>query len=330
MFIIRQYDLCEKEGNIMNQNKKGVCLCLLAAFCYALGPIIGKLLFHIGMPWQVVAPVRGMVPGILLLLYALLFAREVFQIKKEHLKWFILNGISFGFISVCNYCSIYYINASVATVLLYTLPVFTVLLSRFLLKEKFTTVKIIATALVFGGCVCIINLTNLDAIAAQPDLYILGIPSVVFGIIIGLLSGLLSALYTVFTRKLNNDYPGWTVNSWCYFLGFPVFFLVGIKHIVTFNWEPNYVLFLLVMSLIGLAAYSLYAICMHYIDAGKASLIVTLDPVMSITMSVLILHETISPLQFAGILLVAAGILFMEPGEAYINKIKAKKKEQTT
>ena len=311
----------------MNDNKKGVILCLLSALCYALGPIIGKLLFNIGMPWQVVAPVRGMIPGLLLLIYALIFAKQVFKIKREHLKWFILNGISFGFISVCNYCSIYYINASVATVLLYTLPVFTVILSRFMLKEKFTTVKIIATTLVFGGCVCIINLTNLDAIAAQPDLYILGIPSVVFGIIIGLMSGLLSALYTIFTRKLNGYYEGWTVNSWCYFMGFPVFFLVGIKHIVVFDWAPNYALFLFVMALIGLAAYSLYAICMHYIDAGKASLIVTLDPVMSITMSVLILHEAISGLQFTGIVLVAAGILFMELGQPYIDKFKHRKKE---
>ena len=92
----------------MNDNKKGVILCLLSAFCYALGPIIGKLLFNIGMPWQVVAPVRGMIPGILLLIYALIFAKQVFKIKREHLKWFILNGISFGFISVCNYCSIFF------------------------------------------------------------------------------------------------------------------------------------------------------------------------------------------------------------------------------
>ena len=313
----------------MDANKKGVILCLISAFCYALGPIIGKLLFNIGLPWQVVAPVRGMIPGILLLIYAFFFAKEVFKIKREHLKWFILNGVSFGFISICNYCSIYYINASVATVLLYTLPVFTVILSRFMLNEKFTPVKVIATVLVFGGCVCIINLTNVDAIAAQPDLYILGIPSVVFGILIGLLSGILSALYTIFTRKLNAYYEGWTVNSWCYFMGFPVFFFVGIKPIVTFAWEPRFALLLLIMALIGLAAYSLYSISMHYIDAGKASLLVTLDPVMSITMSVLILHEAISGLQFTGIILVAAGILYMELGQSFIDKHKRKKELST-
>lgn len=309
----------------MNPNKKGVLLCLISAFCYALGPIIGKLLFSIGLPWRVVAPVRGMIPAILLLIYGLLFAKHIFKIKREHLKWFILNGVSFGFISVCNYCSIYYINASVAQVLLYTLPVFTVLLSRFMLKEKFTPTKVIAMTLVFTGIICIINLTHIDAIAAQPELRIFGIPSVIFGVVIGLMSGFLSALYTIFTRKLNADYDGWTVNSWCYFMGFPVFFLVGVKPIVTFQWEPNLALFLLIMSLIGLAAYSLYAVSMHYIDAGKASLLVTLDPVMSVTMSVLILHEALSGVQLLGCILVAAGILFMEKGQPLIDRIQKRK-----
>ncbi len=71
------------------------------------------------------------------------------------------------------------------------------------------------------------------------------------------------------------------------------------------------IFFLFIMALIGLAAYSLYAVSMHYIDAGKASLLVTLDPVMSVTMSVLILGENLSLLQWFGCILVAAGIAFM-------------------
>lgn len=314
----------------MNSNKKGVILCLLSAFCYALGPIIGKTMFKIGLPWQIVAPMRGMIPAVLLVIYGILFARDIFKVKREDLKWLILNGVSFGFISVCNYCSLYYINASVATVLLYSLPVFTVILSRFMLKEKFTVPKVIATVFVFVGIIGIINLENLDAIAAQPDLYILGIPSVVFGILIGLMSGILSALYTIFTRKLNGKYSGWTVNCWCYFLGFPVFFLVGIKSIATFAWEPRYFLFLFIMALIGLAAYSLYAVCMHFIDAGKASLIVTLDPVMSVTMSVVILGESLSVIQLIGCVLVAFGILFMELGQGWIDKFKKRKGKIST
>ena len=315
----------------MTDNKKGVIICLLSAFCYALGPIIGKLLFSIGFPWRVVAPVRGMIPGILLFIYALITFRDVIfihkqpQFEKSHIKWLLLNGISFGFISVCNYCSIYYINASVATVLLYTLPVFTVILSRFMLKERFTVAKTIATVLVFMGCVLIVNLQDIDAIAAQPDLYILGIPSVVFGIIIGLLSGLLSAIYTICTRKLNSWYEGWTVNCWCYFLGFPVFFCVGIGPICDFGWTPFNAMCIFIMALIGLAAYSLYAISMHYIDAGKASLLVTLDPVMSITMCVVILHESISLYQFVGCILMAAGIIFMEKGMDIIKRIRPRK-----
>ena len=314
----------------MQSNQKGVILCLVAAFCYALGPIIGKLLYTTGLPWRVVVCCRGLIPALLVLAYAVFFARNVFQIKREHLKWFLLNGVCFGFISICNYCALYYINASVATVLLYTLPVFTVVISRFLLKEKFTVPKIIAMVLVFCGTVLIINLSHMESIAAHPGTEIWGIPSVLFGVGIGLLSGLLSALYTVFTRKLNAHYDGWTVNSWCYFLGAPVFLVVGAKPIVSFAWTPTLVLFILITALIGLAAYSLYALSMQFLDAGKASLLVTLDPVMSVTMCVLILGESLSPLQFVGCLLVGAGVIFMERGALFLKNLRRWREEETT
>lgn len=309
----------------METNKKGIILCILAAFCYALGPIIGKLLYSTGFPWQVVVCCRGMIPAILVFLFALFFAKNVFRIKKEHLPLFLLNGLCFGLISLCNYCALYYINASVATVLLYTLPVFTVLLSRFMLKEKFSATKIIAMVLVFCGTVLIINLANMEDIAAHPGLRIFGIPSEVFGIILGLLSGLLSALYTIFTRKLNCHYEGWTVNSWGYFLGFPVFLLVGAGPIAAFPWQPNLVFFILITALIGLAAYSFYAVSMQYISAGKASLLVSLDPVISVTLSVVILGEALTLLQLLGCILVGGGILVMERGYAWYRYFQCRK-----
>lgn len=311
----------------METNKKGVILCLMSAFCFALGPIIGKLLYSTGFPWRVVVSCRGMIPAILVFLFALFFARDVFRIKKEHIKLFLLNGLSFGFISICNYCSLYYINASVATILLYTLPVFTVLLSRFMLKEKFSVPKIIAMVLVFCGTVLIINITHMDDIAAHPGTMIWGIPSAAFGILIGLMSGFLSALYTIFTRKLNQYYDGWTVNSWCYFLGFPVFLMIGGGPIASFAWQPDLIFFIIVSALVGLSAYSLYAVSMHFIDAGKASLLVTLDPVMSVTMSVVILGETLTLLQFLGCLLVGGGILIMERGRAWLHYFQLRKEK---
>lgn len=308
----------------MKDNTKGVILCLLSAFCYAVGPVFGKLLFSVGLPWQVLAPVRGMIPALLIALHGLFFARHIFKVRKEDLKWHFCNGICFAMICICNYCAVYYINASVSQVLLYTQAIYTVILGRLLLKEKITIQKAVATIAIFSGVICIINIVNIDHIAAQPDLFLFGIPSVVIGIVMGLMSGFLSAVYTLCTRMLNGRYDGWTVNSWCFFFGFPVFFLIGFRPALAFDWDLRVFLFLLLMSLIGLAAYSLYAICMHYIDAGKASLIVTVDPVISISLSVLILGEAISGLQFIGIFLVAAGILFMELGQPLIDKWKKK------
>lgn len=310
--------------------QKGVILCLLAAFCYSLGPILGKLLFAVGLPWQVVVTMRGMIPAVLLFVYALCFARYVFHIKREHLHLFLLNGVSFGFISVCNYCSLYYIDAAVATVLLYTLPVFTVLLSRIMLKESFTAPKVIAMIMAFLGILFIIEVFNIGSLSTDGGTKIFGIPSAIFGIIIGLMSGLLSSLYTIFTKKLNSFYPGWTVNSWCYFIGLPIFFFIGAPHIASYHWNATSLMGIIIISLVGLAAYSLYALSMQHIDAGKASLLVTLDPVLSVSMAILILGEHLTILQLLGCVLVFGGILFMEKGQLLLNRIapKSSKKQK--
>lgn len=304
--------------------KKGIILCLLSALAYSLGPILGKLLFSGGFPWQVVVTCRGMIPALLVLLYALFWARDVFKIKKQHLPLFIAYGVCIALSSLSNYCALYYIDAAVATVLLYTLPVFTVLLSRVILKERLTTAKIIATIMVFCGVILIIQVFNISSLSAGDNRAVLGIPSTIFGIGIGLAAGLFAALFTIFSRKLNRDYSGWTVNSWGYFIAFPIYALVGTPHIVSYNWTPLTMGVIFLVALVGLAAYSLYIVCMHYIEAGEASLIVTLDPVCSITMSIVILGESLTGGQFLGCLLVLSAVVFMEKGQGLIDAIKKK------
>lgn len=287
---------------------------------------MGKLLYTTGLPWQVVVTCRAMIPAILILCYNLLRNREVFSIQKKHLPLFLLNALFFGFISICNYCALYYIDAAVATVLLYTLPVFTVIFSRIVLKEPLTSVKFVAMTLTFVGVIFIIQITNINNISAGTPHQIFGISSTLLGIIVGLLSGLLSALYTICTKKLNNHYPAWTVNSWCYFLSFPIFFLVGAPKIIAFEWTFFHFGAIFIMALIGVSAYSLYAISMQYMEAGKASLLVTLDPVFSVTMCIFILGEELTVLQILGCALVLLGVLTMEKGNDIKNHFRGKNK----
>ena len=182
----------------------------------------------------------------------------------------------------------------------------------------------------FLGILFIIEVFNIGSLSTDGGTKIFGIPSAIFGIIIGLMSGLLSSLYTIFTKKLNSFYPGWTVNSWCYFIGLPIFFFIGAPHIASYHWNATSLMGIIIISLVGLAAYSLYALSMQHIDAGKASLLVTLDPVLSVSMAILILGEHLTILQLLGCVLVFGGILFMEKGQLLLNRIapKSSKKQK--
>lgn len=315
------------DSTTKKRERKGVLLCFLSALCFSLSPITGKLLFTTGLPWQVVVACRIIIPAILIFCYDIIFKREVFRINKRDIPFFILNGFFFGCISICHYCALYYIDAAVATVLLNTNPIWTVILSRMVLREKISTPKIIAMICCFTGITLIIQLTQIQSISADSITSIFGIPSSVFGIVIALLAGLLSALYTICTRKLNSQYPGWTVNSWCFMMAVPIFLVVGVPKIAAFSWTGLHFLAIFVVALIGLAAYSLYALSMQYIEAGKASLLVTLDPVFSVTMSVFILGEHLFPSQILGCVLVFIGIILMEVGQPLMEKIRYQRKK---
>ncbi|MDO4541700.1 MAG: DMT family transporter [Bacillota bacterium] len=304
-----------------SNKRKGVILCLLSALAYSLGPILGKLLYGGGFPWQVVVSCRGMIPAFLILLYALFRAKEVFKIQRRHLPLFLVYGVSIALSSVSNYCALYYIDAAVAIVLLYTLPIFTVLLSRVMLKEPLTPSKIVATVMVFVGVMLIIQVFTISSLSSGVG-KILGMSPVIFGFIIGTASGLFGAIFTILARKLNKYYSGWTVNSWGYFIAFPVYAVVGLPHIAAYSWTPASVGIIFIVALVGMTAYSLYIVCTHYIEAGEASLIVTLDPVCSITMSLVILGERLTLYQFIGCLLVLSAILVVERGEVLIKAIR--------
>ena len=101
---------------------------------------------------------------------------------------FIGTGIiSVSLFNICYFYTIINSEASLAVVLLYTSPVFVVLISAVLFKEKINLNKIIALILSFAGCVFTAGI--LGGIKVRP-----------FIIVTGVASGLFYALYSIFGK----------------------------------------------------------------------------------------------------------------------------------
>ena len=120
-------------------------------------------------------------------LCAFAFTTERMRIRLRDIWIFIGTGVVSVFLF--NYCYFYTIihsEASVAVVLLYTSPIFVMILSAILFKEKIGAEKIIALAMTFIGCILVSGVTNGTG-ALRPTVALIGV-----------MSGLFYALYTIF------------------------------------------------------------------------------------------------------------------------------------
>ncbi len=300
----------------MNENRKGILLAISSAACFSLIPIIGKLTLSNGLPWQVIVFYRGLIPVFLLGEFFLWKKRSVFRISLKEAPLLLLNGLLFAGNFIAFFVALYYIPATIATVLLYTLTIFVAIFSRLILKEKITLTKVIAISLSISGIALVLQVFDPGAFECLNPV----------GVLFGISAAVVCGLYTVLTKHLGKTNDSWTIIFWNFTIATCLFVVLFLPDVLAVEMTASdWAGVLGVSTLPTLGGYSFYFLSMRYIEASKTGLFVTLDPVLSITMAILILGESLSLLQFGGCLLVLAGIVFMEKGQLLINKIQEKR-----
>ena len=225
---------------------------------------------------------------------------------KFHIKdsWcFIGTGlISIVFFSYCYFRNVEVSSAAVAAILMYTSPIFVTLLSAPLFKEKITKTKLLALVLAIVGCALVSGVAG-------------GISDVSpLGILLGLGSGIGYALYSIFGRfALNKGYSPFKVTALTF-----TFACVGVLPFINFISlcsrlinEPKYIALALAMGLIGSCTpFALYTLGLRYMEASKAAILATLEPIVTALVGTFFYKEPIDLFIITGIVMVlVAGIL---------------------
>ena len=132
---------------------------------------------------------RAIIASVIMAPYLFITDKKLLYFNLNDIWMFIGTGvISLTFFSLCYFQTIIESGASVAVILLYTSPIFVILFSLALFKEKITAVKLTALVMTFMGCILVSGLgQNGGGITVK-------------GFIIGLGSGLGYALYSIFSR----------------------------------------------------------------------------------------------------------------------------------
>lgn len=234
-------------------------------------------------------------------------ARTSFRLRDS---WcFIGTGlVSIVFFSYCYFRNVEVSSAAVAAILMYTSPIFVTLLSAIFFKEKLTKTKLLALILAIIGCALVSGIAG--GIAT---------PSVT-GILLGLGSGIGYALYSIFGRfALNKGYSPFFVTAMTFtFACVGVLPFIDIAGLATrLVSEPKYILLALVMGLVGSCTpFALYTLGLRYMEASKAAILATLEPIVTALVGTFFYKEPIDLFIILGIIMVlVAGILCSGPGK---------------
>jgi len=209
---------------------------------------------------------------ILVGIYLLIFDKKSLQIRLKDVWCFIGTGIvSLFFFSICYFSALNYTSLSVAAILLYTAPVFVMLMSLFLFKEKMNILKIVGLLLAFAGCVLVSGIGGDSSVS-------------LIGILLGLGSGFFYALYSIFGRyAINRGYGAWTMTFYTF-----LFCTVGCTFLSDWKLmgsavvaDINILFWILGLGFVtAFLPYILYSYALENMESSKASILASVEPVV--------------------------------------------------
>ena len=294
------------------KSNKGTLLVVAAAIFWGTMGTFSRYLNTYSFSAFEVTAVRLTVALIAIASYLLIFKRSLFKIKLKDIWCFLGTGIaSLSFFSICYFKSLDYVSISTATVLVYTSPVFIMLMSMILFKERLTRVKFIAIILAIAGSILVSGST----FGGEP-----------IGIVLALLSGFFYALYTIFSKfALMRGYTSLTIVFYTFLFAAvccaPFANWASLSTVIT---EPDLKLWLLCLGMgivTGFIPYLLYSRGLELIESSRASILATLEPVIATLLGLICFGEGLGVPNVVGILLVLSAVVILSI------KFKGKNKE---
>ena len=274
---------------------------LLAAALWGIIGLWNRRLMAAGLSPTSIVMVRNFGGCVLLAAIFAVKDRSVFAVKKSHLKYFFGTGIiSVVLFTICYFSCQKISSLAVASILLYTAPSFVVVLSAILWKEPVTKKKLAALVLTLVGC------------AGVCGLFAGGVTVTLGGILMGLGSGFFYALYSIFGRYALLYYDSMTVTVWTFLFAGPAsLVLLRPAELVALAELPVALSAAALVVFSTVLAYLFYTKGLSQVEAGKASIMASLEPVVAAMVGVIVFGEPMSVMTAAGIACVLAGVYIL-------------------
>ena len=250
-----------------------------------------------------IACVRMLTGAIGMLAIVLSTDRRLLRIRLRDIWLFVGTGIiSVTLFNLCYFTCMMISEASIAVVLLYTSPVFVMLMSAVFFKEKVTKCKILAIVCTFTGCILVSGVLG-GSVQLTP-----------FSLMIGISAGFFYATYSIFGRVALNRYDPLTIT----FYTFAFAAAAGIAFgdvgaaMTAAAADPVLIVWYIGLGIVcTILPYLLYTQGLRRLDPGMAAVFATVEPLVGSMLGIFVYGESVSPAKLAGMALILAAVLLV-------------------
>ena len=290
----------------MEKSKRniGPLLIILAGCFWGSMGIFVRRLTEYGFTAVQIVSIRVTLAALFFCIILLIKDRSGFRIALRDLPLFL--GLGFGsilFFTVCYFTAITMMPLSTAAILLYTSPIWIMLMSVLFFHEKLSGKKLLTLALAFAGCVLVSGISG-EGITLT-------------GLFVGLGSGLGYGLYSILGTVALRKYSPYTVTAYTFlFAAAGSWLICGPADMISkFTAAQDPVSLLLFCGLTALVTavipFLFYTLGLRTVEASRAGILATVEPLVATLVGILAFSEPLTLLPAMGILLILSAVIIL-------------------
>lgn len=292
-------------------NLKGVLYGILAAICYGTNPLGALHLYAEGFSPDSVLFYR-FVFGCLFLGLTILFTGKKFRVSFKELKVLFCLGVLFALTALTNYGSFCFMDAGLASTLLFLYPLEVALIMGIFFKEKLNKVTAFSIGLSLVGIACLYRGGN--------D----GMPLNSTGLLLVLISSLSYAVYIVVVSKAKLLMGSVKLSFWAMFFCLWMVLFYGICFGSDVPKIPSTLSSLGWCVMLGLVPTFLSLVFMakavKLVGSTPTAVMGALEALTAVFIGTVVFHEVLTPRLILGIGLILFAVTFMAAKKVSTNE----------
>lgn len=286
--------------------KLSLVLVLLAGVFWGTSPLFVSKLSGFGFTSLQTSSIRLTLAVPMMHIVLICSGIKNYKVRPRAFIYFAICGIFSSLaMCVCYFYAITATSAAVAAVLLYTAPIFVMLMSMLFFKEKLTLRKAACLILAVIGCALTAGIIG-------------GMKGSFIGVIVGLLAGITYSLYSIVsTFAIKDGVSPLTCTAFSFtFAALAIQIITSPVEIVhkvsSFDNVAGTVLYLLLFSACTcVIPFVLYTLGLSKLKPDIAAIAASTEPVVCAIIGVFILKQGITVFQIIGIALVISAIVIL-------------------